>query len=38
VLTHINNTNPVLIEDGPERAAVVRAGLAVGADGMSFTL
>jgi pyrroloquinoline quinone biosynthesis protein B len=38
VYTHINNTNPILLEDSPERAAVERAGLAVGADGMSFTI
>jgi pyrroloquinoline quinone biosynthesis protein B len=38
VYTHINNTNPILLEDAPERAAVQRAGIAVGADGMSFTL
>ena len=38
VYTHINNTNPMLIEDGPERAAVQAAGLRVGFDGMRFTL
>jgi pyrroloquinoline quinone biosynthesis protein B len=38
VYTHINNTNPMLLERGPERDAVERAGLAVGADGMTFTL
>jgi pyrroloquinoline quinone biosynthesis protein B len=38
VYTHINNTNPVLLEDSPERAAVVSAGLEIGADGMTFTL
>ncbi len=38
VYTHINNTNPMLIEDSPERALVERRGLAVGADGMRFTL
>jgi pyrroloquinoline quinone biosynthesis protein B len=38
VYTHINNTNPMLIEDGPERAAVESAGLRVGFDGMRFTL
>lgn len=38
VYTHINNTNPMLLEDSPERAAVERAGLSVGADGMSFML
>ncbi len=38
VYTHINNTNPLLLEDGPERALVERQGLTVGADGMQFTL
>jgi pyrroloquinoline quinone biosynthesis protein B len=38
VYTHINNTNPMLLEDGPERALVEREGLLVGADGMQFTL
>jgi pyrroloquinoline quinone biosynthesis protein B len=38
VYTHINNTNPMLLEDSPQRATVERAGLAVGSDGMSFTV
>jgi pyrroloquinoline quinone biosynthesis protein B len=38
VYTHINNTNPMLIEDAPERAQVELAGLQVGVDGMRFTL
>ena len=38
VYTHINNTNPMLIEDAPERALVEQAGLRIGADGMRFTL
>jgi len=38
VYTHINNTNPMLLEDSPERAEVERHGLRVGADGMRFTL
>jgi pyrroloquinoline quinone biosynthesis protein B len=38
IYTHINNTNPMLIEDSPERLLVERLGLAVGADGMRFTL
>jgi pyrroloquinoline quinone biosynthesis protein B len=36
VYVHINNTNPILLEDSPERAAVLQAGLEVGLDGMSF--
>jgi pyrroloquinoline quinone biosynthesis protein B len=38
VYTHINNTNPMLIQDSPERALVEQAGLQVGFDGMRFTL
>jgi len=38
VYTHINNTNPMLLEDSPERALVEQAGLSVGWDGMGFTL
>lgn len=38
VYTHINNTNPMLLEGSPEQAAVERAGLTVGADGMTFSL
>ncbi len=38
VYTHINNTNPMLIEDSRERAEVERAGLIVGMDGMHFEL
>ena len=38
VLVHINNTNPILLEDSPERAAVVRAGIEIGYDGMEVVL
>ena len=39
VYTHINNTNPMLLEDSPERrAGRARAGFVVGVDGMRFTL
>lgn len=38
IYTHINNTNPMLVEDSPERLLVERHGLTVGADGMRFTL
>jgi pyrroloquinoline quinone biosynthesis protein B len=34
IYTHVNNTNPVLLEDSPQRAAVEAAGLAVGVDGL----
>jgi len=38
VYTHINNTNPMLIERSPERAEVERAGMLVGEDGMRFEI
>ncbi len=38
VYTHINNTNPILLEHSPERAAVVEAGLVVGYDGLRLTV
>ena len=38
VYTHINNTNPMLIESSPERTAVTRTGMIVGFDGLHLTL
>ena len=38
IFIHINNTNPVLLEDSPERAAVVAAGWEVAWDGMEVAL
>jgi pyrroloquinoline quinone biosynthesis protein B len=38
VLIHINNTNPILIEDGPERRMLSEHGIEVAHDGMSFEL
>jgi pyrroloquinoline quinone biosynthesis protein B len=38
IYTHINNTNPILIEDSPEHAAVKAAGCVVGRDGMEFEI
>jgi pyrroloquinoline quinone biosynthesis protein B len=38
IYTHINNTNPILLEGSPERAAVVQAGLIVGYDGLYIRL
>jgi len=38
MLVHINNTNPILLEDSPERAAVVRAGVEVAYDGLEVEL
>jgi pyrroloquinoline quinone biosynthesis protein B len=34
LLVHINNTNPILLDDSPERAQVVRAGVEVAYDGL----
>ncbi len=36
VYTHINNTNPVLAAESPERKSVEAAGLTVGYDGLEF--
>lgn len=38
VYTHINNSNPILLEDSPERVEVAAGGLIVGDDGMRFTI
>jgi pyrroloquinoline quinone biosynthesis protein B len=38
VYTHVNNTNPILDEDSPERHAIEEAGWEVAEDGMDFTL
>ena len=38
VLVHINNTNPILLEDSPERDEVVRAGIEVAYDGLEVEL
>jgi pyrroloquinoline quinone biosynthesis protein B len=38
VLVHINNTNPILLEDSPEREQVVRAGAEVAYDGLEVEL
>lgn len=38
VYTHINNTNPMLLEGSPERGQVAARGWLVGADGMRFDL
>jgi pyrroloquinoline quinone biosynthesis protein B len=35
-LVHINNTNPILLDDSPERHAVHRAGVEVAYDGLEF--
>ena len=38
VLIHINNTNPILNEDSPERAQLGAAGIEVSYDGMEISL
>ncbi|MEY4764371.1 MAG: hypothetical protein RI907_1044 [Pseudomonadota bacterium] len=38
VLIHINNTNPILDEDSPERTMLDRMGIEVATDGMEITL
>ena len=38
VYMHINNTNPILDSESPERKAVVDAGWTVATDGMEVTL
>lgn len=38
VFIHLNNTNPVLVEDSPQRRAVETAGWQVAHDGMVFSL
>ena len=38
IYLHINNTNPILLADSPERAEVEAAGFEVAYDGMRITL
>jgi pyrroloquinoline quinone biosynthesis protein B len=38
ILTHINNTNPVLDEDSAEHAELRRAGVELAYDGMRLEL
>lgn len=38
ILVHINNTNPILLEDSAESRAVESAGVEVGLDGMTIEL
>ncbi|HEY1745162.1 MAG TPA: pyrroloquinoline quinone biosynthesis protein PqqB [Xanthobacteraceae bacterium] len=38
ILTHINNTNPILIEGSPERRKVEASGFEVAEDGMEIVL
>jgi pyrroloquinoline quinone biosynthesis protein B len=38
IFVHINNTNPVLIEDSPERSKAEAAGWEISYDGMEIAL
>jgi len=38
ILLHINNTNPILVEDGPEHRAALDAGFEIAYDGMEIQL
>lgn len=38
LLIHVNNTNPILDEDSPQRAELARAGIEVCEDGMAIDL
>jgi pyrroloquinoline quinone biosynthesis protein B len=38
VLIHINNTNPILDEDSPQRVELARRGIEVAFDGMDIEL
>jgi len=38
ILIHLNNTNPLLREDGPEAAAARAAGVELATDGMELSL
>jgi pyrroloquinoline quinone biosynthesis protein B len=38
IFIHVNNTNPILLDDSAERAAVVAAGVEVAHDGLELTL
>ena len=38
IFTHINNTNPILIDNSPERRIVEAAGMEVGYDGLTIEL
>jgi pyrroloquinoline quinone biosynthesis protein B len=36
IYVHVNNTNPILLEDSPERKAVEAAGVEIGTDGLEL--
>ena len=37
ILIHINNTNPILVEDSPQRAQLTRHGIEVAYDGLEIS-
>ena len=38
IFIHVNNSNPILLDDSPERLATERAGREVAFDGMEIRL
>lgn len=38
IFVHVNNTNPILVGDSPERAAAKAAGWEIAHDGMEVTM
>ncbi|MGH3671832.1 MAG: pyrroloquinoline quinone biosynthesis protein PqqB, partial [Pseudonocardiaceae bacterium] len=38
VYTHLNNTNPILLEDAPERAYLTHTGASIAYDGAEYEL
>jgi pyrroloquinoline quinone biosynthesis protein B len=38
IYTHINNTNPILMPDSPERAQLKQAGIEIARDGLEIVL
>jgi pyrroloquinoline quinone biosynthesis protein B len=36
IYTHINNTNPILMPDSPERAQLKQAGIEIARDGLEI--
>ena len=38
IYVHINNTNPILLEDSPERRAVEERGMEVATDGLELEI
>ena len=37
ILIHVNNTNPILDEDSPQRGELARRGIEVATDGLEIT-